>query len=163
MSRQEARRRPKAALRPTGPVIVIDSREQRPLAFSTPTMRGTLVTGDYSLGGLERFVAIERKSPDDLVACLKGKERERFERECSRLRGLDYGALVVECDLAALADGRYRSRMEPKAVIQSIMAFSVRYRLPVFFTQDRAHAARVVESLLLKYAVEVERRARAIA
>ncbi len=47
--------------------IIIDTREQVPLSFSLPTERGSLVTGDYSIAGLKRFIAIERKSPDDLV------------------------------------------------------------------------------------------------
>ena len=140
------------------PTIIIDTREQNPLSFSLPAETGTLTTGDYSLKGLERFVAIERKSPDDLVGCLKNGERERFERELSRGRGLDYFALVIEADLPALARGEYRSKMNPKAVIQSLLAFSVRYRTPVFFCPDRAHEARIVESLLVKYLAEIEKR-----
>lgn len=135
----------------SGPTIIIDTREQAPLTFTLPSERATLATGDYSVKGLEGFIAIERKSPDDLVACLKNGQRERFERELSRGRGLDYFALVVETDLAGLAAGKYRSDMNPKAVVQSLMAFSVRYRLPVFFCPGRDYAARVVESLLLKY------------
>ena len=145
------------------PTVIIDTREQAPLAFSLPTEAGTLITGDYSIKGLERFVAVERKSPGDLVGCLKNGQRERFERELSRGRGLDYFALVVECDLAGLAKGDYRSRMLPKAVVQSILAFSVRYRLPIFFCPGREYAARVVESLLLKYVAEIEKRGKAIA
>lgn len=144
------------------PIIVIDTREQAPLAFSLPMETGTLVTGDYSIKGLERFIAIERKSPNDLVSCLKSGQRERFERELSRGRGLDYFALVVECGLADLARGDYRSRMLPRAVVQSLLAFSVRYRLPVFFCPGRVYAGRVVESLLLKYVAEVEKRGKAI-
>ena len=142
----------------TSPVLVVDTREQTPLTFSLPTERGTLTTGDYSLKGLERFVAIERKSPDDLVGCLKSGERERFERELSRGRGLDYFALVIEADLLTLSRGEYTSKMSPKAVIQSLLAFSVRYQTPIFFCPGRAHAARVVESLLLKYLAEIEKR-----
>jgi hypothetical protein len=91
----------------TTPTIVIDTREQLPLEFNQPTLRGPLPTGDYSIKGLERFVAIERKSAGDLVGCLKGQNRERFERELSRGRGLDYFALVVEADLAGLAVGAF--------------------------------------------------------
>ena len=143
--------------------IIIDTREQDPLEFNLPSERGTLTTGDYSVKGLERFVAIERKSPDDLVGCLKDGQRERFEKELSRGRGLDYFALVIECELAALAKGAYVSAMTPKSVIQSILAFSVRYRLPIFFCPDRKHAARIVESLLTKYAAEIRKRVKAIA
>lgn len=145
------------------PTIVIDTREQAPLDFSLPSERGTLVTGDYSIKGLERFIAIERKSPNDLVGCLKGEQRERFERELSRGRGLDYFALIIEADLEDLARGHYRSDMNPKSVLQSLMAFSVRYRLPVFFCPTRAYAARVVESLLTKYVCEIEKRLKAVA
>lgn len=149
--------------RPGGPVIVIDTREQAPLSFSLPAERGTLATGDYSLKGLEPHIAIERKSVDDLVGCLKVGQRERFERELTRGRALDYFALVVEGRLEDLAAGHYRSDMNPKAVVQSLMAFSVRYRLPIFCCPDRAYAARVTESLLTKYLAEIERRARAVA
>ncbi|MEW6267300.1 MAG: ERCC4 domain-containing protein [Thermodesulfobacteriota bacterium] len=145
------------------PTIVIDTREQDPLSFSLPVERGTLTTWDYSIKGLESFLAVERKSPDDLVGCIKNGQRDRFERELSRGRGLDYFALVLEADLKTLADGHYRSEMNPKAVVQSLLAFSVRYKLPVFFCPGREYAARVVESLLLKYVAELEKRLKAVA
>ena len=138
--------------------IIIDTREQDPLTFTLPVERGTLTTGDYSIRGLERFVGIERKSPDDLIGCLKNGGRERFERELSRGRGLDYFALVVEADMSTLASGDYRSKMLPACVLQSLFAFSVRYRLPIFFCPGRAYAARTVESLLVKYVAEIEKR-----
>jgi DNA excision repair protein ERCC-4 len=147
----------------TRPVIVVDSREQRPLEFTLPTERGTLQTGDYSIRGLEHFVAIERKSVNDLVNCLMGKQRERFERELSRGRGLDYFALVIEAESGRTGGGPVpQSKMNPKAVCQSLMAFSVRYNLPVFFCPGREYAARVIESLLLKYVAEQERRFKAV-
>lgn len=118
---------------------------------------------DYWLTGLEKFVASERQRPRDLMSCLEGQERERLERELSRLRGLDYGALVIECDLADLAAGNYRSKMRPRAVVQSLLAFSVRYRLPIFFCPGREYAARVVESLLTKYLAELQKRMKAVA
>ena len=116
----------------TGPVTIIDTREQTPLSFSLPTERGTLTTGDYSIKGLERYIAIERKSIDDLTGSLQGQNRERFERELSRGRGLEYFALAIEADLAEIAGGGYRSKMNPRSVVQSLFAFSVRYNLPSF-------------------------------
>jgi ERCC4-type nuclease len=50
---------------------IIDSREQLPLDLTPLAMvAGTLVTGDYSVRGLEKHVAIERKSLNDLLALL---------------------------------------------------------------------------------------------
>jgi ERCC4-type nuclease len=142
--------------------IIIDSREQRPYKFQTPAIKGTLDTGDYSIVGLEHLIAIERKTLDDLIGCLC-TGRERFERELHRGEALDYFAMVVECSLSDLVNGSYRSKMTPKSAIQSLMAFSVRYnRLPVFFAENREYGARVTESLLLKFAKELEKRIEAI-
>ncbi len=145
------------------PTIVIDTREQNPLTFTLPTETGTLKTGDYSIRDLEGFIAIERKSPDDLVGCLKNGQRKRFERELKRGAEMPYFALVLECDLSSLSKGEYRSQMKPKAVIQSLMAFSVRYRLPIFFCPGRGYAAKVIESLLTKYLAEIRGQLKGVA
>jgi len=137
------------------PLYIIDSREQRPYAFTGPSEVRVLETGDYSLANLESQVAIERKSIDDLIACLT-TERDRFERELQRGRSLDYFALVIEGSLMDLANGNYRSEMSPKAALQSLFAFSIRFRLPIWFAENRAHGQRVTESLLQKYAASVE-------
>jgi DNA excision repair protein ERCC-4 len=142
-------------------IIKIDTREQAPYSFETPTEPGGLDAGDYSLCGLESLIAVERKTIDDLIGCLTG-DRERFERELHRGRALDYFALVIEATLADLANGRYRSQMNPKSAIQSLLAFSIRYRLPVWFAGDRKHGQRLTESLLCKYAREIEKRHKAI-
>lgn len=141
--------------------IIIDSREKLAYKFQTLAIRGTLPTGDYSILGAEHLVAIERKTLPDLVGCLCNG-RERFERELYRGNALDYFAIVIECSLSDLVNGNFRSQMTPKSAIQSLMAFSVRYRLPLFFVENRRYGARVTESLLLKYAKELEKRSEAI-
>ena len=76
-------------------MIIIDSREQHPFDFQGPTQIGTLATGDYSIVGLEHLLAVERKSLDDLLACI-GHERDRFKRELQRLRAYRFRMLVIE-------------------------------------------------------------------
>ncbi len=141
--------------------ILIDSREQLPYKFETASETGTLPTGDYSLVGAESLIAIERKSVDDLIGCLTSG-RERFERELHRGKALDYFGLVIEASLSDLSNGRYRSEMKPRAAVQSLLTFSIRYGLPLFFVENRKYGARVTESLLLKYAREVEKRLKAM-
>lgn len=141
--------------------ILIDTREQLPYKFENPSEIGTVPVGDYSIAGLEDLVAIERKELNDLIGCLT-TGRERFERELHKGRALDYFALVIEAKLSDLANGHYRSDMNPKSAIQSLLAFSVRYRLPIFFCENRKYGARVTESLLLKFAREIEKRHKAI-
>jgi DNA excision repair protein ERCC-4 len=138
-------------------VILIDTREQLPYQFKTESKQATLETGDYSLLGAEALIAIERKSIGDLIGSIS-TGRERFERELQRARALDYFALVIESTLSNIANGNYRSDMKPKAAIQSLMAFSVRYRMPIFFAEDRRYGARLTESLLLKWHREQEKR-----
>jgi ERCC4-type nuclease len=117
--------------------------------------------GDYSVCGLENYVAVERKEVNDLIGCLT-TGRERFERELHRGRALDYFALVIEAALSDLANGHYRSKMLPKSAVQSLLAFSVRYRLPIFFCESREYGQRVTESLLCKYAREIKKRMEAM-
>ncbi len=111
--------------------------------------------------GASHLIAIERKTINDLIACLT-TDRERFEKELHRGRALDYFALLIEASLSDLSNGQYQSKMLPKAAVQSLMAFSIRYNLPVFFVENRKFGARVTESLLLKYARELEKRLNAV-
>jgi DNA excision repair protein ERCC-4 len=134
--------------------FLVDTREQAPFEFpGCQTVRAALLVGDYSVAGLEGVVAVERKSLDDLLGCLT-TGRERFEKELVRGRGLRYFAVVVERPLGDILDGRFRNGITPEAAFQSLIAFSVRYRLPFFFCQSRAEAERVTGSLLRKAARE---------
>lgn len=137
--------------------IKIDTREQLPYNFENPSEAGKVPVGDYSICGLENHIAIERKELNDLIGCLT-TDRERFEKELHRGRALDYFALVIEASLSDLVNGSYRSQMIPKAAIQSLLAFSIRYRLPIFFCESREYGQRITESLLCKYARELEKK-----
>ena len=141
--------------------IKIDTREQLPYEFRTSSEVGTLSIGDYSIAGLEDSVAVERKTIDDLIGCLT-TDRQRFEKELYRARALDFFALVIEASLSDLVLGRYQSKMLPKSAVQSLLAFSVRYRLPIFFAENRNHGQRITESLLCKYAREIQKKAKLI-
>ena len=141
--------------------IKIDTREQRPYQFDNPSEVGTIPVGDYSICGLENHIAIERKEANDLIGCLTGG-RGRFERELHKGKALDYFALVVEISLSDLANGNYRSKMLPKSAIQSLLAFSIRYRLPIFFAENREYGQRITESLLLKFARDIEKKEKLI-
>ena len=138
--------------------IVVDSREQKPYTFTVPTRTATLATGDYSIAGAEHLISIERKTPGDLIGSLS-RHRDRFEMELHRGMALQYFALVVESSLMDLSNGHYMSLMKPKAAIQSLLTFSIRYGLPIFFCENRDYGARVTESLLVKFAREMGKRA----
>ena len=131
------------------PIIVVDTREQKPYRFRHAQVK-TLATGDYSIVGLEDRIAIERKTASDLLASL-GRGRARFERELQRLSTLDYAAIVVESSLKQLLEPQPYSRMNPKSATNSIISWSVKYRVPVFFADDRRHGQALTHALLNKY------------
>ena len=126
--------------------IVVDTREQFPYDFSRipprgkdggkfltiPTVRSGLESGDYSIEGFEGRVAIERKSLEDLYSTL-GDGRERFEREFERLSTYDFAAVVIEANIQEIwrpeetRGSTWRSRLNPKSVEGTIVAWSVRY------------------------------------
>lgn len=147
--------------------ILIDSREQLPFAFSgksfedVTTERATLATGDYSLAGLTDRVAVERKSLPDLVACLS-RERGRFERQLERGRQLEAFAVVVEAGWEDLAQGRYRSKLNPHSACQSVLSFSARLGIPFFFAGSRAGAEYATAGFLRQYLKGCRERLKAI-
>lgn len=129
------------------PAIVIDTREQAPYEFER-SVRGTLKAGDYSLVGFETRAAIERKSLSDAFGSIGGN-RDRFEREWQLLSKLDYAAVVIESSFKQFLEAPpTHSRMNPKVALLSYLAWHVKYGVPVFFAEDRRHAARLVWRLL---------------
>lgn len=121
-----------------------DTREQSPYSFegigwdasdsggpgktlTIETVRGTLKSGDYSLVGYESRVAVERKSLADLYGTL-GQGRDRFERELVRLSQMEFAAVVVEATWPEVcAEPPEHTKLPPKIVFRSVVAWSVRY------------------------------------
>lgn len=141
-------------------VLIKDTREPD-LAwdayFSLPVITRKLDTGDYSMVGFEDKIAIERKTMDDLIGCLT-TNRDRFERELTRAQSLDFFCVIVEGTYRQMADGAYRSRMNPKSAWESISAFEIRYKTPFYFMGSPELAAKKAESLLLKFHREQQKK-----
>ena len=142
-------------------IILVDTREQHPLAFpGFETERTTLASGDYSVicdgKDMRDVVAIERKSISDLLNCV-GQDRTRFEREMYRLAEIPYRALVIEDSMLELAIASRDTQMTVKQVFSSTLAWVFKYQLPVLFCSGRHYAAATVRTLLLhgaRYAQE---------
>ena len=128
------------------PIILCDTREQLPLTLPN-SRRATLATGDYSVEGYENLIAVERKSHADFAMCV-GAERERFERCLARLATYEYPALVLECTMSDLLGGTRFSVVHPASVVGSLIAWSTKYRLPIWLAGNREHAAMVVTKIL---------------
>lgn len=121
--------------------LIVDTREQTPFTFESIradsnqgglpvkvlTVRKGLPSGDYSLNGFETKVAVERKSLQDLYSTL-GQSRRRFQAELGRLSTYDFAAVVVETDWPTILSAPpSRSRLHPKTVFRSVIAWRIRH------------------------------------
>ena len=126
---------------PSMPTIIVDNREQRPLIFDNlPSEPGTLQSGDYSIAGLERDFAIERKSIADLCQSVT-RGRDRFERELHRLRGFAFARVLI----VGSPHEVQRQAQNAKAIFGSISAMECRWSVPFVWEADPGTAARLVE------------------
>jgi len=131
------------------PSIIIDTREQLPFDFPGAITR-TLRTGDYSLDGLEDKICVERKSKADLFGSL-GHGRARVEREFQRMAGFDYAAIVIEANLSDLLTPPPFSRMSPRVIINTLVSWSIKYKVHVYFAGCRRNAGALILRILEKY------------
>jgi ERCC4-type nuclease len=131
--------------------IVIDSREQEPYSFDprlTNAERRALQAGDYSVGGLEDQVAVERKTLDDFVSTLIHRRR-RFRQELGKLSRYRAACVVVEAELLDVLGKRYRGEARPAAIVGSTLSILLDYRVPVVFCGNRQAARHFTQAFLL--------------
>lgn len=134
-----------------GFTVAIDGREKQPYSFQNlcadarqrcrpliiPWEWAHLETGDYSIVGYEAEIAIERKSLADLFMTL-GSHRARFRREHERLAALDYAAVVIEGTMDdAVRFPPPHSRLVPKVVFRTALAWSIKFHVPWIWTGSR--------------------------
>jgi ERCC4-type nuclease len=140
-------------VRPLGwiePEIRIDPREKLPYDIPGAKIR-FLDAGDYGVETSRGWGVIERKTKTDAYRSL-GHMRERFRCEFERLAALDYAAVVVECSLPDFMIPPPFSELHPSAAIGTLLSWSVRYRVPVFFAGDRERGQWLTKYLLTRYA-----------
>ena len=137
---------------------VIDTREQRPLTLDMPCEVGTLDTGDYSILGLTDLIAVERKSLEDLIACMTSG-RDRFERELRRLKAYPVRCVVVEANWYDLEQGNYRSKLNALAATHTVASWTARFCVPFQFVGTHDAAGRFVSYFLFTSAKRVVSRA----
>jgi len=136
--------------------IVIDTREQLPYKFQAinpppDTIRKTLASGDYSIEGFENRIAIERKTKSDAFSSF-GKGRARFERELERLSTFEFAAVVIESDwLELVRNPPARSRLNPKTIFVSVIAWSQRFGVHFFTAPGRAFTEKLTFRLLERF------------
>lgn len=152
--------------------LIIDRREKHPYRFlglradakfknvplAIPTAFGFLKSGDYSILGFEDRVAIERKSVVDLYSTL-GQHRDRFQREHERMAALDFAAVVIEGSWDRVLNHPPEwSRLLPKTVYRTALAWQIRYGVHWIPCEDRRMGEVTTFRLLEKWWAEVQRK-----
>lgn len=126
---------------------IVDTREQTPSDLGEiPWESGSLCTGDYSIKGLEKYIRIERKSLQDLVMCV-GRERDRFEREITRLKGFQHKSILVEADYSEIYAQKWRGKITSKQVLGSIARWQLD-GIPVVVCGPRPQSCQMLQRML---------------
>lgn len=138
----------------------VDSREITPWNMEPmKTKRKALSVGDYSILGLERYIAIERKGYQDFISCC-GTSRDRFENCVARLACLKHAAIVIEGVYSDVIAGNFgMSKLTVAQVKGAVHSWSK--RVPVYFLESPAVSADWAKSWLAARAKEIWIAARA--
>lgn len=130
--------------------VIVDTREQTPWTFegqSVALERAKLAAGDYSIAGLERRVAIERKSLDDWCGTVL-QDRARFYRELELLRAYDVRCVIIEASVREIMAKRYRSQAAPSTILGFVAEVAVGQAVPVYLGGTRAESQILAGSIL---------------
>lgn len=137
---------------------VIDSREQVPLPLEPLRhIVKKLDCADYSVVGLEDKIAIEKKSLNDLCACV-GRERRRFDAMVERLKKYEFRAIVVTADWSDIDLKRYHGQLTPTQVYGALMGWAMSCNVPIMFMGDHHRAGIAVARMLWVASQRIKRR-----
>lgn len=151
--------------------VIQDTREQTPWTFQglkcdspyqdrdliVPVKVQALKTGDYSIEGMEQRICLERKSLADLYSTL-GQHRQRFQAEFERMAEFQYAALVIEADwLQICAAPPERSRLRPKCVMRTLLAWEQRYGVHIHAAACAGFAERLAFRIMQRFYLESRR------
>lgn len=148
---------------PPGFVLVVDSREQRPLFNGNGTggafpglvaSAAALPVGDYSIQGFEDRFCIERKQISDFYQYI-GKDRARTAIKLQQFKEISarggFCGLVIEAEERDLLTGYILSRVSPETARQSLVSFEVRYGVHVYYSRSRSDIQRWVLDRAIKF------------
>jgi hypothetical protein len=144
--------------------VLIDRREKAAYSFTgfrTNVRQGEkplrvltrivdLLSGDYSLAGLQDQIAVERKSHEDLVRTI-GQQRSRFHRELERLSRMTFAAVVVEAEWSTILDSPpANSRLSPKIIFRSVIAWQQLFPTVAWWLVPGRRPAEIVTFRILE-------------
>ncbi len=126
---------------PKGFVLIIDTREQRPLFLERQqeliVHRKELIVGDYSIEGFESRTCVERKQLSDFDAFI-GRERvSKTIPKLEHMRQMYWAGLAIECSERKLFGERKYGKMTPEHTRGFLKIVEVRYGVHTYWAKDR--------------------------
>jgi ERCC4-type nuclease len=148
----------KPARIPEGFVLVVDTREQRPLFQNTQegleVVTGALHHGDYSIKGFEDRFCVERKQISDFYGYI-GKKRDRTVKKMEQFQEVvssgGFVALVIETSESDILNGYIMSRVSPEVARQALVSFEIRYGVHCYYSKSRKDIERWVLDRAVKF------------
>ncbi len=119
--------------------VIIDTREQSAWEFDADRfapISQKLVTGDYSVLGLEDYLTIERKSLGDAVSSVI-QDWLRFRKVLYRMAGMEIAIVLIEANADDIWQKRYESDALPASVMGKLMSITTDHGIPVVFGGTR--------------------------
>ncbi len=124
--------------------ILIDTKEQKPYRIAGAQF-ASLVTGDYSVLGLESCFAIERKTLSDLWGSLT-KGHARFRNEIMRAESFLDFIILVEASPGEVIDPRAGGRkIHPNSIRGAVRKWRRDYGVRWVFVDNARRGKRFVE------------------
>ena len=145
--------------------IIIDTREQQAWEFPRhSTANKKLDTGDYSLGGLEDVLCIERKKSVSEIA--SNITEKRFEDVLERMTKYKYTYMIFEFSLTDVLMYPQGSeiprhkwkyiRISPNFILKKLSEYMVNYNIKIIFGDSPKNEEKIAMALMRRV-YEIER------
>ncbi len=145
--------------------IIIDTREQQAWEFPRhSTANKKLDTGDYSLGGLEDILCIERKKSVSEIA--SNITEKRFEDVLERMTKYKYTYMIFEFSLTDVLMYPQGSeiprhkwkyiRISPNFILKKLSEYMINYNIKIIFGDSPKNAEKIAMALMRRV-YEIER------
>ena len=139
----------KAKKIPKSFTVLVDDREKKAWDLPHKIEKKRLKTGDYTVKGFEKIIAIEKKSGlIELLNDLTNGYRPTFERFLKRLSKYPVKVIVVEDTLSELSINRAlshirrkskgKARLTARSIYYWTAEIAVKYQIPIVFVGKRA-------------------------
>lgn len=144
----------KPTIIPSDMVVVVDTREQRPLFNTQRIMKGltitsgTLSNGDYSIRGFEDKICFERKSADIFSYC--SSEHDKTVAKMKRLKEYEFAGLIIERKESELFQFQEHSQAHPEVIRAALISFEIRYGVHIYYG-NRDTCARWMLDRMVKF------------